>query len=72
MLYNACKGINKNCYGGISIPATVDNNGILNNWVETGILAGNINPFCIWHWGIVGERKTYLVPRQNSLDIGFL
>lgn len=31
--------------------------GILNLLVATGTLLANICPFCIWHWGIVGEIR---------------
>ncbi len=64
-LYIDCKGIKRNWSGGINIPATVERRGIRNNWVEIGIFWASIWPFCIWHCGTVGERKVYLVPRQN-------
>lgn len=56
-MYKAYIGINKNWSGGINIPQIEDIKGSRNNWVETGTFEGNITPFCIWHWGIVGDNK---------------
>ena len=43
---------------GISIPIIPDIKGIINLFVSTGTQEV-ILPFCIPHWGIVGEIKGY-------------
>lgn len=51
-----------NWLSGINKPKTAEINGILKTRVAIGIFWSRINPFCIWHWGTVGEMKGYRTP----------
>lgn len=48
-------GIKQYELGSIKHPITAEANGILNFLLTIGIFVGNIIPFCIEHWGTVGD-----------------